>query len=298
MVEVYRDEDEGPTVTLPVFRSVKLALLWTAAVLARHWRFVGLIALLPALAVIASAVLHSPVVSIFATVVSVLAYFALIPLALVTHNEVLRGPSGLDGTTLGKGPGRALGYVLDWIVILIFTALYLLLLGVGAVLIGALIRAIGVPKPLAAVILFLVFAGVYLSSLGFFARLMLRLPSRALGQPLPWSEARALGSGNSLRLVAAYFLVMLVIMVPLVPVGAVLLSFFPLSDLIPPLPAVGTAMPMWAGPPRVLQVVLSVLNSVLAPIEIILVCGLVSVVYAELKRIREARTPQRADPRF
>lgn len=293
MVEAYQDEDKGPAVKLPVLRSVKLALLWTAAVLARHWRFVGLIALAPALAVMASRVLPSPGVSILVAVVFVLAYCALIPLALVTHNEVLRGPSGLDAVTLGKGPGRALGYVLDLIVIFIFTALYMLLLGIGAALIGALIRAITIPGPLAALIVFLVFACAYLSWLGFFVRLMLRLPSRALGQPLPWSEARAMGSGNSLRLVAAHFLVGLVTIVLLVPVGAVVFNFFPLAELMPDPHTLAAKGTMWAGPPVVLQVVMAVLSSVLAPIEIILVCALISVTYLQLWQ----RTPRiHSDP--
>lgn len=135
----------------------------------------------------------------------VLVFLALVPIALLIHHEVWRGPSRLDAQTLGGGPGLVLAYGLDCLKLgVIVTAVVLVALAfITALVLQALAPLFGeAPTNVAGIILA---AGIVLAALGPAERLALRRPSRAIGPVLPWDEIWQMARGDILRLMASHF---------------------------------------------------------------------------------------------
>lgn len=301
-------------VKLPIFGSVKLAFEWSIVICRRHWRLIGIYILAwsvlggawnsqigfdtwnvvrpAAVAAPMHAIQAPPVWSValfiaFALVFILLTAIPLIVLALVAQNEVLRGRAGLDAETLGKGPGRILGYLLDALRIVVVTLLAMLLVMIVIAIIGALLSALRLPDWLSAVVLLGPFL---LASLAIQARLLLRLPARALGQVLPWSEVQRMGRGNTWRLVGAHLILWVAFLVPLALVMLPVMFLYasdwpPFAAHFPPtmgsLPAI----------PVVAQALMSFLNSAISTFEFVVFCAFLAVAYERLLPVLEVPDP-------
>ncbi|MFS8036433.1 hypothetical protein ACI7BZ_05600 [Xanthobacter sp. AM11] len=263
---------------LPVRRSVGLAVRWTVAIVLRHWMVVVLFAVTVGVvqwALTPSQVVGQPVNPggwfLLVNLLVLVAYaVASVVLAMLTHNEVLRGPSGLDAATLGRGPGRGFGYVLDAILVSLIPAIGLMLL-IAVVSAVAWIVAGGAGTQGVAA---LTTVGMLVGVLGFAGvvnRLMLRLPSRALGHPDRWGDIWRMGRGNTWRLLGANLLLWLLLVVPVLLVS---LPF--IATLLTWTPKLGEAMPE---PPLLLTLV----GGAIIPVEIILFCAFLSVAYGQLR---------------
>lgn len=241
-----------PDKKLALIQSVKWSFQWALAIILGHQA---------AVAAFAGAGVVLGLLSASVPAVAGLAFLvysvAMIPLALLTHSEVLRGPSALDAWTLGRGPGRVLGYLLDTLLIGIVATLC------GAVpvlLIGILASGGGAPIGVSGgleVVIFVVFLVVILV---VFSRPALRLPSRIFGSPISWVEAWQLGRGNTLPLV----------------LGPILIAL--------PLAVVERAAE-WVLPAIVAQPV----SMILVPLQVILTCAFLSVAYGQLRDATAAR---------
>lgn len=235
-----------PETTIPLLQSLKWTMQWSAAVVLRHPVVVA--------AYVAGGIVWAVVDGLAPLAggpVALIYFAALVPLALLTHNEVLRGPSSLDEQVLGPGYSRAIGYLLDTIVISILAIVSALppaiLLGVFVV--EAMQTSSGHVFELALVLVLVVTMVVATS------RLALRLPARALGTPISWGDAWRLGQGNMLPLCVAPIII---------SIGFVLVEG--LAD-------------------GVLPGLLSGLISVLAvPAQVIVLCAFLSVAYGQLRR--------------
>jgi len=305
---------------LPIVGTVKLALRWGFFVVRRHWLIILIFA---ALLVAASFVLAATVepgqvpgpsfhllsfaFTFFYSVLSIV-------LALLTHNEVLRGASGLNAQTLGWGAGRIFGYAIDGLVATLLALLVMVPLFLVIMLLTGLLSQIApAVSPNAMIVVLMI--GIWLAGVCIVVRLALRLPSRALGQPMPWREVWRLGRGNTGRLVLAHLLLAVVLLFLFLPL---LLLSLTLTWLLPDLfmqqsvsvQATATA-PVWGqwgvvasettsiSPiTSVWGILLSLLGNALLLAEIVIFCAFLSVAYAELKRIREARAPQTAGSRI
>lgn len=180
-----------PDEKIPLGQSLLWSVQWSAAVALRHPTvlavYVG--------AGIACALLWF-LLPALGGIVSLAYALGLIPLALLTHNEILRGPSSLDAATLGDGYSRALGYLLDTIVLAVVAVLSAL---IPALLISLLLSESG-PGFMSTGAALVVFVVIVVTVIVATSRLALRLPARALGAPIPWSEAWHLGEGHMLAL--------------------------------------------------------------------------------------------------
>lgn len=234
-----------PPRKIPLLRSLGWSAQWAIAVALRHP--------LPMTAYMAGGVAAglagavSPGSGAFAFLLYSL---ACIPLALLTHAEVLRGPSAFDARTLGQGPGRMLGYLLDTILIGIAAMLCAL---VPVIVIGVIASSGGRPAPgggLEVVLVVLILAAVAVAA----SRPALRLPSRVLGPRVSWGEAWRLGRGSTLALVLGPFLISL----PVYLVERV----------------AEAVLPTGGG---------DVAGMVLMPVQVVLTCAFLSVAYGQLK---------------
>lgn len=271
---------------LPVFHSVGLALRWTIAIVLRHWWAVGLFAVVLVLGqwVLPPTmpVIGQPIEPNLGSSLSQLATFVFYVVggtvvAILTHNEVLRGPSGFDAATLGHGPGRVLGYLVDGLIASVVPILGLMSLmglasaaiwmvaGVGAQAVGAL-----------GVVVF--FAG-FLGVAGTVCRLLLRLPSRALGRTEAWGDIWRMGRNNTWRLFAGHVLLSLLFFIPVALVS------------LPLLATLGTWRPVPGEPLPEPPLLLSLVAGVLTPIEIILFCAFLSVAYLQLRHASQTSAP-------
>ncbi|QRG05076.1 hypothetical protein EZH22_18325 [Xanthobacter dioxanivorans] len=243
-----------PDTTIPLVRSLKWSFQWSAAIVLRHPVVVA--------AYVAGGILWVAIgfaAPLLGGVAGLVYSLAFIPLALLTHNEVLRGPSKLDAGTLGEGYGRVLGYFLDTLVlalIAIFSAL------VPVVVISLLIaNGEATSGVLEAILVLVLIVAVVVAT----SRFALRLPARALGAPISWGEAWRLGQGNMLPLCAAPIVI---------AIGFALIEGMA-DGLFPPL--------------------LSGLVSILAvPAQVILTCAFLSVAYGQLMRTPKAPRPETA----
>jgi hypothetical protein len=311
-------------VKLPVLGSVKLAFLWSLYIVRKHWRLVAIYVLVGCAPASQWTLMHPklpssagggmplnltyavggsmpaghPTVSwrvfqpissglfVLIVLIGLLMWMALIVLALITHNEVLRGPAGLNAETLGKGIGRVLGYALDFIRIWLVTVLAMLLVFAGIAAILALAYRLELPDW----VFFAVFQGVFwLAFAAIQSRLLLRLPARALGQVMPWREVQRMGRGNTWRLVAASTLIYILLMLPATLVTeAILWAYVPGFPLMPsPLAMVPSLFEL----PIAAHVLLALLNSVLVTLQIVFVCAFLSVVYSELLPVLDEPDP-------
>lgn len=298
---------------LPVLSTVKLALRWGVFIVRRHWLIILIFAaLLAGMSFAMAAVEPGQVlgghVLLFSFGFSVLYSVLFILLALVTHNEVLRGAAGLNVQTLGWGAGRVVGYAVDSLaltlfVVLVMVPLFFVVIGVTS-LRGPFALTL-VPTALIVVMMI----GVWLAAAVVGFRLMLRLPSRALGQPMPWREVWRLGRGNTGRLVLAHLLLAVALLVPFL---ILLLLSLTMTWLLPdpvmqqsasvvakaPLWGQWGAVASWTASispvTSVWDLLLSFFGNALLVAEIVIFCAFLSVAYAELKRIGELRALQKA----
>lgn len=295
----------GERVKLPIWGSVKLAFEWSIVICRRHWRLIGIYILAgwalggpwtstqigfdPWNAVRPAAIaapMHFqplPAWSIalivgIAVAFLILLAVPLIVLALISHNEVLRGRAGFNAETLGRGPGRILGYFFDLVRIEIVTILALVLVIIIIMVFGAVARALHLPDWIFGVAAMGTF---WLVMAAIQARLLLRLPGRALGQVLPWGEVQRMGRGNTWRLVGANVIVWFIFFLPLALV--MLPVMFLYASGWPPFsahfPAATGSLPAI---PSVVQALVAFLNSAISTFEIVVYCAFLSVVYGRL----------------
>lgn len=314
-------------VKLPVLGSVKLALLWSLYIVQQHWRLLAIYVLvgwvlasqwtlmhlkLPSsakdgvplnltYAVGGSVPAGHPTVSwrvfqpiptwlfLLIVLIGLLMWMALIVLAITTHNEVLRGPSGLNVQTLGKGIGRILGYALDFIRIWFVTVLAMLLAFAGIAAILTLADRLGLPDWAFSVVSQGMFWLAILAFAAIESRLLLRLPARALGQVLPWREVQRMGRGNTWRLVAASTLLYI-----LLTLAATLVTAPALWAFVPGFPLFSyplAMVPSLLGLPVAVHVLLALLNSVFFTLQIVVVCAFLSIVYSALLPVLDEPDP-------
>lgn len=226
---------------IPLLDSLKWSFQWAVAVVLRHQK--------TAAAYAAAGVVVGLLVSAGAGGLLALIYWlASVPLALLTHAEVLRGPSALDAQTLGQGPGRVIGYLID-------TILIGLVAGLSALVpFLAIVMLTGPASQGGAMVLVLAFMLIVIVVV-VASRPALRLPSRVLGQPISWSQAWQLGKGNTFGLVLGPFLVCMPVMIIELVVQA----------LLP-------------------DTLINVVTMVLLPAQVVLTCAFLSVAYGQLRR--------------
>lgn len=204
-------------VKFKVFPTLTLTLQKSIAIARRHWLLVAIyslvaVAIIGAQAFAFSRITFSPRMD----PTPILPFLLLWPLyalsiavlAVVAHNEALRGTGGLDAATLGSGLSRVFGYILD-IVTLFFVYMIAVVL-----LIGVVVAVSGKPGPNGqgpGALLVLGFIGVWLALVCVMTRMSLRFPSRAIGPALPWRQVWALGRGNTWRLIAGMMLLSFVL---------------------------------------------------------------------------------------
>ena len=302
-------------VKLPVWGSVRLAFEWSIVICRRHWRLMAVYVLAgwvlggPWTAsqlrfdlwnVVRPAAIAAPMGAIpsppaWLIVLGIALTFAfilliavpLIVLALISHNEVLRGRAGLDAETLGRGPGRILGYLLDVLRIIVVTFLAVVLIMIGIMLFGAVASALRLPDGLFAVA---AMGAFWLAMAAIQARLELRLPGRALGQVLPWAEVQRMGRGNTWRLVGANVIVWIIFLLPLIFVTLPVMFLY--ASGWPPFSAhFPAAMEALSVMPSVVQALVSLLYSAISTFEIVVYCAFLSVVYGRLLPVLDEPDP-------
>ncbi|MEP9350822.1 hypothetical protein [Xanthobacter sp. KR7-225] len=287
-------------VKLPVRGTIMLALRWTWAIARHHWLFLLAYTLIPGvfMAVIFGSAADFALIPAAAPSASWIALdlaimladiCVYVALAVLTHNEVEHGLGSLTGLALGGWIGRAFGYVFDFLLLFLGVSL-LTMIGLAA-MIGLLMIGRTLLGPAAIQVpLFIspfVFMAAYVAVL---ARLVLRLPTRALGHPMPWSEVWSMGRGNTLRLLACGLLVVLLLVAVTLPVELPLLVFylplFPFPDG-PPAAAPfspGAMYEQFAGRlPFVLDLAVSLYFALVNVIAVILHCSVLSIAYGHLR---------------
>lgn len=202
-------------VKFPVFEALKFTYGWTLTVLSKHWIValiyaVGTLAWHYAGAIMLRDVVPSGRPPITVTLVIIhglntIEAFAFIYLALLTHNEVLRGSGGLNAATMGPLGIRGLTYLIDSVVLFLATVLLVVLSGAVIAAVVALVRMDTVSTFVGVVGV----VALWLVGIGVVTRLSLRLPSRSIGQPMPWSDVWRLGRGNTVRLMGGILLILL-----------------------------------------------------------------------------------------
>jgi hypothetical protein len=218
----------------------------------------------------------------------VLGLFFIFSLAILTQHEIWRGPCRLDAQTLGRGPGRILGYAFDSLAIA-FMALFGLLLGSGVIVAIFTLVFGGKPGLGGAILLSIAMAIVVLLTMAMAMRLSLRLPSRAIGQPVRWRDVWRMGRGNTSRLLAANLLIVGVSL--LLAAASLTLMALPTTTL-PVIMLQMVGLPGFGWPPSLLTIALSILTffglALISQIQAIIGYSLLSVAYAQLKPLPEA----------
>ncbi|MFG1344752.1 hypothetical protein V5F59_07655 [Xanthobacter autotrophicus DSM 431] len=236
----------NPHVKIPLVQSLAWSFQWSAAVVLRHPKVLAIY--VGAGVVCAFLWFVAPGVG---SILDFLYTLALIPLALLTHNEILRGPSHLDAQTLGEGYGRVLGYLLDVVVLGVVAALSAI---VPALLISLAFmeQSSNYMSTGAALLLFGV---IVVAIIVATSRLALRLPARAIGSLISWREAWSMGEGHMLALCAGPIAIALVFSVVLGGAYALL--------------------------PNSMEALVSMLVS---PAQVIVTCAFLSVAYGQLRQ--------------
>lgn len=234
-----------PENKLSLIQSLRWSVQWAVAIILRHQGIVAAYAAAGVAIGLLEALVLGP-----SLILMILYSVAIIPLALLTHSEVLRGPSALDAATLGQGPGRMLGYLSDSLLM----GLAAMLLAMIPVLLIWIVTSGGAPLSVSGGLEVVIFVSVLAAFVIAFCRPALRLPSRIFGPPISWARAWHMGQGNTLPLVLGFFLVSL----PLSIIEQVL------DWLLP-------------------QVLSTPLGMLLLPAQIILTCAFLSVAYGRLR---------------
>lgn len=198
---------------LPVFRTIGDGYRVAAYVGRRHLDAMAGFAVVSLLVIFVSGLLAGPPefaspesiarVFVVALVANVAIAVTASILAVLTHNEVLVGPTSLRDV-LGPGRSRLVGYFID--VFLLGLALAILGLVVFFVAwLCLLFVVVPSPRSLPAMLgisyLLLAVIGIPVAS-----RLCMKLPSRAIGDGLTWRSAWTLGRGHTGRLCLVFVL--------------------------------------------------------------------------------------------
>lgn len=286
----------GDGVKLPVIETVKLTVGWSVAILVKHWLLMVAFAVIPVLITMPLQFMILPdasiqpmrtvppelnLVEILANCAFVLLFiFTFIIPALVTCNEIMHGIAGLNVATLGRYGGRIFGYILDCILVMLIALPVIFL----AALIGGIgVAILGVDSVMGKIFGVLIFFVMFVLLTGCFTRFSLRLPSRAVGEVMPWKAVWALGRGNTLRLFGGQLLVFLILLLPTLPI-------FGLDVWLQGGMMVGK-------PPTMLQALaVSIASSLLIVVQTVFVNAFSALAYAYLRNARP--DPIRAEPRF
>lgn len=292
-------------VKFPVFQALKFTCRWTLTVLRKHWVValiyaVGTLAWNYASLILLGDVVEAerpPTAMAFVEIYGLNAIegFAFIYLALLTHNEILRGSGGFNAATMGPLGIRGLTYLFDSLVLLLATLILAMLSVAGITAVVALAR-IGSWST------FAVFVGalaVWLAAIGVVTRLSLRLPSRSIGQPMPWNDVWRLGRGNTLRLVGGTLLLsltMLALVIVVVLPVQFLFGSFSATDMhvvsetkSTPLGPLHLEMRSFETPgmPFIPALINGLLSSILSVIGAIALAAYVSLAFAYLRQVAE-----------
>lgn len=234
------------TAKLPFILSMKWSVQWAIAIALRHQ--LAIAAYMGGAVLLSLLFVGEPVLVGLGWIVLGVASIAL---ALVTHNEVLCGPSGFDAAALGQSGGRIFSYFLDCLVLGVLITLIILIPTFLVILIAGIEDAEGGAVVWGGIILIMSIIGLIGTS-----RLALRLPSRAIGTPMAWGEIWRLGAGHTLVLVLAPIL----LSIPLALVSGVAEGL--VSE------AFGDAVHM-----------------LLMPLQVVLTCSFLSVAYGRLRAL-------------
>lgn len=269
--------------------SVKLAFRWGAFVIASHWKLFLALVLVSFVVQIPFWAQGALLPSLLLVVLYLLNALGLIALVLVTHNEVLQGPSRLDAATLGRRGARIVAYFFDVIAASLLIAMSVILLALIVVLLGIILREVALPESLRAVLLGALYLALFIAYVGVASRLILRLPSRAIGQPLRWGLVWALGRSNTFRLIGANVLLFLTFAVP--AIGLLLLAFVLMGNDVSHFQDLlgqfakqhyrGGELAL-TGNPLLVMALLAALNALLTPTELVVFAALYSIAYARL----------------
>lgn len=226
-------------VKLPVVGALKLTLRWCMFIMRRHltlvlvysailWGMQALAAVSLPFFINFNIQVNKALVRLFIGSDAIYACIAVF-LLLIIHNEVLRGPAGFNRETMGRWNSRAFGYIFDCVLIGVFATAFSAIAGVAAF--SLLNWVVGSNSAVATFLGFFCSAGVVFVAVAFVARLSLRLPSRSIGQVLPWPDVWRMGRGNTGRLIVGMLVPVLSIMLVVIAIVV------PVEALSPPAPA-------------------------------------------------------------
>ncbi len=238
------------TAKLPFILSLRWSVQWAVAVVLRHQLAV---AIYMAVGVLLGALLLSAPDLVF--IGWIVLGLASIALALVTHNEVLHGPTQFDAATLGPNGGRIFSYLLDCLVLVLLMFIIIFLPTMFMLLVASVDSADASALLWGGTILITAIIGLVLTS-----RLALRLPSRAIGETMPWGDVWRLSAGHTLVLVIAPLL--LTMPFTIISTIAELLVSTSFGDTV---------------------------NWALMPLQVITTCAFLSVAYGRLRAFAEER---------
>ncbi len=194
------DNIAGAAMRLPVFRTIQNGVVMAARIGRRH------LGILAGFAVFFAVIQFDPDPAnvdgpsrMVSVIQSALGIIASLIIAILTHREILVGPTSFRSVISRPAIGRLGWFFVDS-------------LAVGSVLIGPVLLAVIIiliarPSWLAEQYLFFSsLAALFLVSGLFAARLALKLPACAVDEPLTWRQVWTLGQGNTLRLLVMIFL--------------------------------------------------------------------------------------------
>ncbi|MFG1190211.1 hypothetical protein [Xanthobacter flavus] len=292
-------------VKFPVFEALKFTYRWTLTVLHKHW-IVALIYAVGTLVwnyaglILLGDVVESgqpPTAMAFVKIYGLNAIegFAFIYLALLTHNEVLRGSGGFNAATMGPLGIRGLTYLFDSLILFLAAVILVVLSGAVIASIVALLRN-GSASTLVGVV---GVVAIWLVGIGVVTRLSLRLPSRSIGQPMPWSDVWRLGRGNTLRLVGGTLLLSLAMLAAVIVVALpvqLLFGSFSATDMhvvsqtkSTPLGPLHLEMRSFETPgmPFIPALINGLLSGIMSVIGAIALAAYVSLAFAYLRQVSE-----------
>ncbi|MFG1273304.1 hypothetical protein [Xanthobacter flavus] len=217
-------------VKFPVFEVLKFTYQWTLTILRKHWIMVLAYILLPPVSVLALTFIVSytfgrayPKALYFAIFMcSIFWMVAFIHMALVVHAEIIRI---IDSDHIEMNISTIILYFIDivmifFVVIIVLWSIGLCGAGIGGIIYGPLTQG---KDQFGGPLLLLLMATV---GLALATRLLLRLPSRVIGEPMSWGEVWRLGRGNTLRLLGGSLLIAVVFLVATAVVSAPLFLLF------------------------------------------------------------------------
>lgn len=205
-------------IKLSLFETLALTLRWTKFILRRHWglalallfvnvvlSFSGMISTFDMLTEGGDANFQYNLFSIGGFIFFIISFSIF---SIVVHREILVGPAGLNQVTLGHFGNVIFGYFIDIIVIILSVAITMII--VFGVLFSVLTigSSIWIQKnPFISFMIIPALFSILILVVLLFARLTLRLPSRGIGQSMPWRSVLRIGKSNSWRLFLGLFLI-------------------------------------------------------------------------------------------